>query len=262
MLQNNPLREKLGQGQVVYGAFCGIASPDIIEMLGYAGCDFVIIDGEHGAIGIETIQMLVTAAHAAGTVPLVRVNGPDPRPILQALDVGAFGIHVPTVTTREQAERCVQAARYFPLGNRGMFGSGRAAQYGLIPPAEYMRWANEQPLVILAIESKEGVKNLTEILAVPGIDILFIGPADLSQSLGIPFQMDNPLLVDTMSEIIAKARQAKLVVGTNVGAPEQAALWWSKGVQLISFSVNGVISRGLRGMVQTIRTATGSVAGQ
>lgn len=256
MLQNNPLREKLSQGQVVYGAFCGIASPDLVEMLGYAGCDFVIVDGEHGAIGIETIQALVTAARAAGAVPLVRVNSPDPRPILQALDVGAFGVHVSTVTTREQAERCVQAARYFPLGNRGMFGSGRASQYGLVAPAEYMRWANEQPLVIVAIETVEGVKNLPEILAVPGIDILFIGPADLSQSLGVPFQMDNPLVIETMSQIIARARQAHVIVGTNVGTPEQAARWVGQGVQLISFTANGVISRSLRGMLQTIRNAT------
>src|SRR5581483_8822814 len=114
MLTNNPLREKLNQGQVVFGAICGLGSPDIIEMLGYAGCDFVIIDSEHGAIGIETVQSMVTAARAAGTVPFVRVGRADPRPILQALDIGAFGVHVPTVTTREQAERCVQAARYFP----------------------------------------------------------------------------------------------------------------------------------------------------
>ncbi len=255
MLPKNPLRVAWQAGRTVYGAIDGFASPDIAEMLGYAGCDFVIIDTEHGAIGIESLQALVAATQAAGAVPLVRVGGPDPRLIQQAMDVGAFGVHVPTVQTKEEAERCVQAVRYFPTGKRGLHASIRAAQYGTHAPTEYMAWANTEPLVIIAIESVEGVKNLPEILSVPGIDVLFIGPADLSQSLGIPFQNDNPLLLDTMSNIIAQARAAGLIVGTNVGSPEQAALWTGKGVQLITYVVNGVIFRSLRTMLQSIQAA-------
>lgn len=239
----------------MYGAITGFASPDIVEMLGYGGCDFVIIDSEHGALGIETVQFLVTAARASGAVPLVRVGGPDPRMILQALDIGAFGIHVPTVNTKQEAELCVQAARYYPIGKRGLHAGIRAAQYGMATPAEYMAWANQEPLMMIAIESTEGVKNLPKIASVPGIDVLFIGPADLSHSLGIPFQFDHPLFLATMNGIIEQARNAGLVVGTNVSTPEQAARWKENGVQLLTFVVNGVINRSLRGMVQTIRSA-------
>lgn len=239
----------------MFGALDGFASPDIVEMLGYGGCDFVIIDSEHGALNIETIQSLVTAANASGATPFVRIGGPDPRQILQALDVGAFGIHVPTVNTKEEVERCVQAARYFPLGKRGLHASIRAAQYGNFTPAEYMAWANQEPLMIIAIESVEGYKNLPEILTVPGVDMIFVGPADLSQSLGIPFQNDNPLLLDTIADILTRTRAAGLYAGINVGSPEQAGLWIGKGAQLITFVVNGVIHRGLRAMIQSLQRA-------
>jgi 4-hydroxy-2-oxoheptanedioate aldolase len=255
MLEKNSLREALKQGRTVFGAITGFASPDIVEMLGYGGCDFVVIDSEHGAIGIETVQSLVTSARASGAVPFVRVGGPDARMILQALDIGAYGIHVPTVNTKQEVERCIQAARYYPLGKRGLHGGIRAAQYGTATPAEYMAWANQEPMMMIAIESVEGVKNLPGILSVPGIDVLFIGPADLSHSLGIPFQFDHPLFLATMNGIIDQARSAGLVVGTNVGTPEQAAMWKAKGVQLLTFVVNGVINRSLRGMVQSIRSA-------
>jgi len=255
MLLPNPLRQSLRDGKTLFGAIDGFASPDIIEMLGYGGCDFVIIDTEHGALGIETVQSLVTAARAAGTAPLVRVGAPDPRQILQALDVGAFGIHVPTVNTKQEAERAVQAARYFPLGKRGLHASIRAAQYGNVTPAEYMTWANQEPLMLIAIETVEGVKNLPDILTVPGVDMIFIGPADLSHSLGIPFQFDNPLFLQTVTDIIECTRQAGVYVGTNVSTGEQAALWQSKGVQLLTFVVNGVIHRSLRAMLQSLQSA-------
>lgn len=253
MLDKNPLRERLSRGDVVYGAISGFASPDLVEMLAYGGADFVIIDAEHGAIGIEMIQMLVTAARAARTVPIVRVSTPESRLILRALDVGAFGVHISTVSTAQEAERSVQAARYFPRGKRGLFGSSRASQYGTVSPAEYLEWANTEPLVIIAIENVDGFKNLGEILAVPGIDLIFIGPADLSQSLGIPFQSDNPLLINTMSEIIERTRAAGLYVGTNVANADQAKLWTDKGVQFVTFGANGVISRALRTMLQSLK---------
>ncbi len=255
MLDKNPLRAALANGKTVYGAITGFASLDIVEMLGYGGCDFVIIDSEHGALGIETIHAMVAAARASGTTPIVRVGGPDPRQILQALDVGAFGIHVPTVSTRREAELAIQAARYYPLGRRGLHASIRAAQYGTIPPGDYMRWTNEEPLMLLAVENVEGVNNLSEILSVPGLDVLFIGPADLSHSLGIPFQFDHPRFIGTMTEIIERARAAGVIVGTNVSTPEQAARWLEQGVQLLTFVVNGVINRSLRAMLQSIQSA-------
>ena len=256
MLPKNPIRQALKEGRTVFGALDGFASPDIVGMLGYGGCDFVIIDSEHGALNIETIQALVTAADASGTTPFVRVGGPDPRQILQALDVGALGIHVPTVNTKEETERCVQAARYAPLGKRGLHASIRAAQYGNYTPLEYLNWANQEPLMIIAIETVEGVKNLPDILKVPGVDMIFIGPADLSSSLGIPFQMDNPLFLETVTEIITRTREAGIYVGTNVNTPEQAAMWIGKGAQLITFVVNGVIHRSLRAMLQSIKAVS------
>jgi 4-hydroxy-2-oxoheptanedioate aldolase len=255
MLEKNPLRQAWQEGRTVYGAISGFASLDIVEMLGLGGCDFVIIDSEHGALGIETMQALVVAARASGTIPLIRVARPDSTMILQALDIGAFGVHISTVNTKQEAQVCVQSARYFPSGKRGLHASIRAAQYGSSTPAEYMDWANQEPLVMVAIESVEGVKNLDEILSVPGIDVLFIGPADLSHSLGIPFQFENPLFLNSMNDIITRARKAGLIVGTNVGSREQAALWVGKGVRLISFGVNGVIYRSLRAMVQSLQSA-------
>ncbi len=252
-MQKNPLRQALVNGQIVTGAFTGFTTLGLVEILGYAGCDLVILDTEHGPLSMETLEALICAANAAGTVPVVRVRGPDPSMILQALDLGGLGVHVPRVNNREETQRAVQAARYYPLGQRGLHAAVRAARYGFTPPAEYLRWANEEPLVIIAIESVEGIKNLPEILTVSGIDVIFIGPADLSHSLGVPAQFNHPCLIEAMEEAISRTLDAGLVVGTFVITPEQAWRWMDKGVQLITFGITPVIARGTRDMVRAIQ---------
>jgi 4-hydroxy-2-oxoheptanedioate aldolase len=252
-MRKNTVRQALASGQVVIGAFTGFPALGLVEILGYAGCDFVVLDAEHGPITMETIEGLICAAEAVGTMPVVRVPGPDPGMILRALDLGAMEIHVPQVNTAADARQAVEAARYHPLGQRGLHGMIRAARFGLTPTPDYLEWANREPLIIIAIESVEGVRNLPEILAVPGIDVIFMGPADLSHSLGIPAQFSHPKLVETMEGIVGQARAAGLPVGTFAGAPEAARYWADRGVQYLTFEIGGLIAQTVRDVVRSLR---------
>jgi 4-hydroxy-2-oxoheptanedioate aldolase len=173
----------------VAGIMIGIPHPALVEMSAYAGFDFVIIDNEHGVGGMETTEHMVRAAKGAGTIALVRTQFPD---ILRCLDLGASGVLVPGVETAAQAAAVVGAAKYPPLGNRGAAFSPRAAGYGFFGGIEHVARSNEGTAAMVMIESVEALKNLPAILATPGLDAAFIGPNDLSFSMGLPGQMTHP----------------------------------------------------------------------
>lgn len=193
MLGTNRLKQKLGEGETVFGLLCSIPSPVVVEMVGCAGFDFVIIDTEHVLVNPETLENMIRAAEAVGLTALVRVSEPNPKEILRALDGGALGIVVPHVESREQAELIVRACKYAPEGSRSL-NSGRAGTFGKHDLTEYIRRANEEIMVVPMIESRSGVEQADAILSVPGIDMVLEGAADLSQSYGIPWQTRAPLV--------------------------------------------------------------------
>jgi len=232
------LKQRLRDQQTVFGPFLKIANPAIVELLGHAGFDYLIIDAEHGPVSMETAEQLVRAANCVDISSIIRVTNNDPTLILRALDIGADGVQVPQVSTRRNAEEVARAAKYAPIGNRGVCCFTRAAGYGHKNKFDHFKEANQNVVVIIHIEGEEGIVNLDEILAVEGIDVIFIGPYDLSQSLGVPGEVSHPLVEQKMVEVVKKARQAGLIVGTFVESVESAHRWINLGVRYISYSVD------------------------
>lgn len=228
---------KLSEGESVIGPFMKTGEPAFVEAAGYAGFDFAILDTEHGPVNIENMQNNVRAATIAGMLPVVRVQDKSETSIGKALDIGALGVQIPQIQNAVQAKEVIQRARFYPEGERGLCRYVRAANYSALDRKEYLKKANEI-LVILQLEGVEALENIDAILKVSGIDILFIGPYDLSQSLGVPGETSNPLVIEKMQYIVDKARQKNIVVGTFVDEPEDVQKWIEAGVQYISYSVD------------------------
>jgi 4-hydroxy-2-oxoheptanedioate aldolase len=235
-------KNKLKEGKPVFGPFMKSTDPAFVESAGYSGFDFVILDMEHGPLGFTDLQNLIRAAMLANVIPIVRTSDSSEISIARSLDLGALGIQIPQVTSAEMARACVKAARFFPEGERGVCRFVRAANYSSLPREEYFKRANEI-LVIIQLEGKKALEDLENILNVEGVDILFIGPYDLSQSLGVPGQIRHPLVTQQMNKIVNRAISLGKVVGTFTDTPESAELWKVAGVQYISYSVDvGIFS--------------------
>jgi len=237
-VRKNYLKKTLQNGKVAFGPFLKITDPAVVEIMGFAGFDFVIIDIEHGPISIENAQNMIRAAESANITPVIRVGNNDEALILRALDIGAQGIEIPQINSRSDALRAVKSVKYSPQGERGVCRYVRAANYSSMDKFKYFESANIKTMIIAHIEGVEGINNLDEILSVPDIDVIFIGPYDLSQSLGIPGEVNNPLVTEKMKEVVLKCKENKVAVGTFADDIETAKYWVSLGVQYMSFSVD------------------------
>ena len=215
------MKEKMRQGKPSIGTWMSMAHPSIAEILAMAGFDFVVVDTEHSAIDVSEVLRLLIAIEQRGAIPLVRLAGIDPIQAKAVLDSGAAGVLVPLVSTKADAELAVQMTKYPPLGMRGV-GLARAQGYG-VNFDEYMKHANDDSLLIVMIEREEGVRNIDEILSVPGIDGTFIGPYDLSTSLGIPGQLNHPDIVAAKKKVLGAARARGLIGGVHLVQPRTAA---------------------------------------
>lgn len=235
------LKQALREGRTLVGTWLNAGSPAQVETIGYAGFDFVVLDTEHSAYDIAGCENLARAADAAGFPCLIRVPENQPTPVGKALEYGAQGIVVPHVSSAEEAEAAVKHAHYAPRGVRGAAPTVRAARYGRTPWPDYLAQAKAETLVVLQIEGQAGIDNLAAIMAVAGVDVLFIGPFDLSESLGISGQLDHPLLLETVGRVVAQARANQIAVGIWMPTPAQAGPWIAQGVQLITVASNDMI---------------------
>lgn len=231
MLRNNRLKHALRDDRVVFGLFCSTPNPLVVEMIGCAGFDFVIIDTEHALVNPETLENMMRAADVVGLTALVRVPDTSSGAILRALDAGADGVVIPRVRSRDDAQRAVTASRYFPDGERGL-NAGRTAGFGKIDLHTYIQTANREVLVVLMIEDRQGVEALPEILSVPGIDLILEGAADLSQSLGLPWQTRHPQVRNALQRIQATSRQHQIPFCAIPRVPEDFESWWQHGVRV------------------------------
>ena len=244
-------RRKLKESYVL-GPFAKTSDPAIIEIIGYSGFDFVIIDLEHGPNSVETAQNLIRAAQIGKVFPIVRVKEGNASVIGEVLDIGAGGIEVPQISTAEEAEAVIQRAKFAPRGKRGVCRFVRAADYSALDRYRYFKESN-QTVVILHLEGTEAVDNIESILQVEGIDILFIGPYDLSQSLNVPGQIDHPAVTGKMQEIVKQCLDAGTAVGTFVDTLDNAKKWRDMGVVYLSYSVDlGIFYEACRSIVQEI----------
>jgi 2-keto-3-deoxy-L-rhamnonate aldolase RhmA len=186
--------------------------------------------------------------------PVVRVRKNDAPQIQRALDIGSAGVQVPQIETKEDAEAAVRGAKYSPLGSRGLSLNTRAGLY-TAAGTQITDKLNEESLVVIHVEGRRGVENLKEILSVPDIDVIFLGPYDLSQSLGIPGQVRDPRVIELMQSAVRRIRSAGIAAGTFADSPEIAKQWIDAGVQYIGLGVDvAIFLRACEALVKAVRS--------
>lgn len=233
MPQQRDLKAELKAGQAAFGCWLGLNSGAVAEIVAGAGYDFVLIDLEHGPGDPQEALTIMQAISAYPCVPLVRVPANEPLWIKRALDLGAAGIMVPSVETAAQAAQVADAARYPPLGRRGMAPTViRASGYG-VRWREYAAGFNERLLVICQVETAQAVENAAAIAAVDGVDLLFVGPFDLSGDLGYPAQPDHPDVRKAIAKVEGVAKAAGKLLGTIPTAERDVAALLAAGHLLL-----------------------------
>ena len=249
-------REKLRRGQACLGTVISFTDPTVTEAL----CpllDFVWIDMEHNALSLETVQAHVMATKGSDTTPLVRVPWNDPVLVKPVLDIGAAGVIVPMVRTADDVRRAVAACLYPPEGIRG-FGPRRASGYGRLGGPEFCRAANDHVLPIVQIEHIQAVENIDEILAVPKLASIVLGPNDMAGSMGLIGQPRHPDVVRALDTVIAAARQVRMPVGVGAGDdPNMLADWVARGVQWLAMGGDcNLLLRGATEVAGRVREQT------
>ena len=248
------LKEALRAGEVVMGPFFRMPAPALVEIFGYAGFDLIVIDLEHGPLNIQTAEDLVRSCQLVGMASVIRVSYNAPHRIQRALDIGAQGVQIPQVATASEAERAVRAAKFAPRGMRGVCRFVRAAKYSATDRSDYFPASNRDTAIILHIEGKEGIENLTDIVEVEGIDVIYLGPYDLSQSLGVPGQVESPVVVEKMREAVSLCRQAGVAVGTFADDVGAARKWVEAGIQYVNVGIDAsIIYNSCQEMVEEFR---------
>lgn len=237
------LQSVIESGKVALGAVLSLCDPQVAEIAGYAGMDFVWIDSEHAAYNVETLKMMIIAACAGNCAPLVRVRGNDSDLLKPVLDMNPAGVIIPMIKDAADAERAVAACRYFPYGIRGC-GIKRGSGYNTIKLDRYLDESKSAPWVIIQIEHVDAVKNLDKILAVPGINSICVGPCDLAVSMGYAHDMENPEVHKVIDEICAKVKNADIPLGTASG---NLPLWKKRGINWFAGTGDvGLIAAGMR----------------
>jgi 4-hydroxy-2-oxoheptanedioate aldolase len=215
----NRLRRLLDRRTPAFGPNLQIPSPDLVEIIGLAGFDFVMLDGEHGA-ALTELPALLRACDVAGVTSIVRVPSHERSVLLPPLELGAGGVQVPFVNTPEQARAIVREVKFPPHGERGLSVITRAARYGFVDSRKYRRDANRETLLIVQLESREATANAEAIAAVPGVDGIFIGPADLAQSLGHRADVITAPTARVITQLIRRIAPLKPVSISAFGATD------------------------------------------
>jgi 4-hydroxy-2-oxoheptanedioate aldolase len=214
----NPLRQRLARGPV-FGAACFAWSPNLVDVAGLAGLDFLRFDTEHAWRRDETLEHLVRAAWLAGVAPVLRVDRGDAALVRKALEIGAGAVLVSDIRGPEEAAAVVAAARFPPLGQRGFSGNNFSGAWGAHPAAGWIAWSNREPMVGVMVEHPEAVARVEEIARIPGLDFIHFGPGDYSVAIGLPGPARrDPAVEAAMASTIAAARGAGLHAVANAGA--------------------------------------------
>lgn len=233
-VRENKAKLKLKAGETIFTTSVRLAEPGLCEILGYAGFDFVLLDGEHGAANPATLDRLIQGCFAGGTVPIARMSSPnDPEAVMQVLDIGVQGIMIPHCRTAADARRLRDAALYTPAGRRG-FGPGRGTRWGRVPFAEYFQTINDTILLLALIEDVEGVDNIDEIAAV-GLDVLWVGTGDLAFDYGFPGQRNHPTVMQAVERILAACQRHSVVAGFPADNADTARWARDQGFRAIGF---------------------------
>lgn len=235
MPRKNLLKAKLTAGQSTLGTWCEISSATVANVLANAGLDFVIIDMEHGAMSYETAENMCRAVEAEGSTPIIRVTETSDATILRALELGGQSILVPHVESVATAHAVVNACRYSPLGNRGMGPYTRNHNYSHQDLTASLARTNEETLVGILVEGKEGLAALPEIADVPGLDLIYLGVYDISSSVGHPGELRHPTVIAAVEKAAATLKAKGIASGSFAPDIEYAKLLARCGMQFIAY---------------------------
>lgn len=259
-MRDKLFKEKIKKGQKLIGTWIQAGSPEIVEVVGLSGFDFAIIDTEHACFGIEKAEELVRAADVVGLIPIIRVSHRNPTLVMKALDTGAQGFVYPGVTCRRDAEEAVSASKYPPEGIRGACPFVRAAGHGSGNWKEIAARANRDTVRVILVEGKEGIDNFEDILSVEGVDVIMMGPFDLSVSLGVGGELEHPLVMDAFSRMIGMCSQRGVVMMPNIFDPDLDKVkklsehWFGCGCQSLVVNTDKLmLSWALRKNLETAR---------
>lgn len=230
-MRPNAVKQLLKEGKPAIGSFLNIPSIASAEIMANVGFDWLVVDTEHGAIDVKTMHDMFIAISTTNTVPMCRVRENDPIDIKQALDAGAYGLIIPMVNSPEEAERAVKSCKYAPEGFRGA-GPGRWRYYG---GADYQQHANEEVLVGIQIEHIDAVNRVDEILSVPGIDLVHMGPGDLAWSMGLGKGLGekDPAHAEAMLKVLDAAKRHGIPIGNAVRNVQDAPKMREMGYQFL-----------------------------
>ena len=252
MLENRT-KAKLAAGEPVFGCFVRTAEPSLVEYVALLGWDFLVFDGEHGTLQPNQVEDLCRAVEPHGVTPIVRVTTNDPPTILRFLDTGAHGVHVPWVNSAAEAERAVRFVKYSPRGQRGLAGS-RASEWGLREPlSAYVERANRETLVVIQVETQDAVDAIDDYLAIDGVDVLFLGPTDLSQSLGHPGDLGHPDVVAALERVAAAVIGSDKVLGIYAGTSDMTREWLDRGARYFTTSLEPFLRDGMKAHLKHVR---------
>ncbi len=248
------LKQKLVAGEAIIGMWVSLADPAVVEILCQTGFDFLLLDGEHSPISEEVLKLCLMAARGSKTAVIYRVRANEEPLIKIALDLGVDGLFVPMINSADDARRAVQAARYPPLGKRGV-GPWRASNY-FQEMWEYVASANETTTLILQIEDIQAVSHLDEILAVEGFDAAFIGPADLTASLNLLPDTQHPRVLEQIEIITDACQKVGMPVGIDAANPEHIAQMRQLGLQIFTYGADvSYLADGARETAVSVRNA-------
>ena len=246
-LRKNKVKEALRTGQTSIGIYVATPSPTIIELAGLAGFDWIRLDWAHAPFDLAAIENLVRAAELHDLTPFMRLELNEQK-IASVLESGVMGIIVPDIETAEDAEAAVHAAKFSPIGKRGMFSAPRKSGYGTISGGDFKEWTNNEVMVAVQIENLRAIENINEILNVNGIDMVLSGRGDLSNALGVPGQKNHPLVLEAEEKIFKKALEKGIAISpqldpTHLNLADLVQEWKQKGAHVISFGHDVIIMK-------------------
>ena len=244
MLLENTTKRKLREGKAVYGCFFRQAEPTLAEFVAMQGWDFLIFDGEHGSLEARDIEGLARACELHEVTPLARVTTNQPQIILRFLDAGAHGVQVPWVNTAAEVERVVTAAKYGPRGERGLAGSRQGGWGNTESLADFTVRANRETMVIVHIETAAAAAAVEDYIEIDGVDVLFVGPTDLSHSLGHPGNPGHPDVRRVMERVAEVVVASDKTLGIFAGTAAVAADWYDRGARYFTTGLEGIIKQG------------------
>jgi 4-hydroxy-2-oxoheptanedioate aldolase len=256
-MQANSTKAKLSRGELVFGPLITAADPRLVELAAEAGMDFVRIDGEHGPMTLETIENMVRAAEASGITPTARIPANRDEVVLSYLDRGLCGIIFPHVTSGDDAREAVRNMKFAPMGQRGYSGAGGFVRWTMgIKEQNVYEFANRETLCVCLVEDIEGVKNTERIAEVPGVDVVYIGPGDLAQSMGYLGQRNHPEVLKAIEDCARRARSVGKAAGITLGTParpEEARRYIDIGMQMFSMNSAELIGWAMRDFVAKVK---------